>query len=316
MTQKIRLSKSPITNSVSSEYDLAHTFLSRVFSDENNGYTDVSMTQPPENICENLDVNIKDSNGQIISYKNQFSCDHSKDYDCNETSHDFQVFSRKSVIAQQKKDSEIYSLFNKALSEDEIFTVFVGYCFRNGVLMRKWRPADVPADADWSVKHQIVLPKSFRTEVHSLTHENPLSGHLGVTKSYYKLLNHFFWPCMKTDVSKFCRSCHICQMVGKPIQKIPRAPLQPIPSFEEPFSRVPIDCVGPLPKSKSGNEYLLTNMCTSTRFPEAIPLRNIKAKAIVKTLIKLFTLVGLSKFIQSDQVSNFMSGVFQQVRHT
>ena len=57
--------------------------------------------------------------------------------------------------------------------------------------MRKWRPADVPADEDWSLKHQIVLPKSFRTEVLSLAHENPLSGHLGVTKTYYKLLNTF-----------------------------------------------------------------------------------------------------------------------------
>ena len=114
--------------------------------------------------------------------------------------------------------------------------------------MRKWRLADVPADADWSVKHQIFLPKSFRTEVLSLAHENPLSCHLGVTKTYYKLLNHFFWLCMKKDVSEFCRSCRICQMVEKPNQKIP----QPIPAFEEPFGRVLIDCVGPLPKSKSG----------------------------------------------------------------
>ena len=41
-------------------------------------------------------------------------------------------------------------------------------------------------------------------------------------------------------------------MVGKPIQKIPRAPVQPIPAFEEPFSRVLLDCFGPLPKLKSG----------------------------------------------------------------
>ena len=59
-------------------------------------------------------------------------------------------------IAQHKKDSEI-SLFNKVLSEHKIFTVPVGYYFRNGILMRKWRPADVPADADWSVKQQIVF---------------------------------------------------------------------------------------------------------------------------------------------------------------
>ncbi|KAL5010694.1 hypothetical protein ScPMuIL_012999, partial [Solemya velum] len=86
-------------------------------------------------------------------------------------------------------------------------------------------------------------------------------------------------------------------------------------AFEEPFSRVIIDCVGPLPKTKSGNEYLLTIMCASTRFPEAIPLRNIKAPNIVKALVKFFTLVGLPKAVQSDQGSNFMSGIFQQVMY-
>ena len=46
-------------------------------------------------------------------------------------------------------------------------------------------------------------------------------------------------------------------MVGKPNQKIPSAPLQPIPAFGEPFSRVLVDCVGPLPKTRVGNQYLL-----------------------------------------------------------
>ena len=59
------------------------------------------------------------------------------------------------------KDPEIYSLFNKALSEDEIFTVPAGYYFRNEVLMRKWRPADVPADADWSVYIKLFYQKVF-----------------------------------------------------------------------------------------------------------------------------------------------------------
>ena len=104
-------------------------------------------------------------------------------------------------------------------------------------------------------------------------------------------------------------------MVGKPNQTIPKAQLQPIPAFDEPFSSILIDCVGPLPRTKSGNEYLLTIMCTSTRFPEAIPLRNIKTKSIVKALVKFFTFVGLPKSVQSDQGSNFMSGIFQHVMH-
>ena len=102
-----------------------------------------------------------------------------------------------------------------------------------------------------------------------------MSGHPGVNKTYHKIMNHFYWPGLKTDVSNYCRSCHTCQVVGKPDQVIPKAGLQPIPAFDEPFSRIIIDCVGPLPKTKSGNEYLLTIMCASTRSPEAIPLRNI-----------------------------------------
>ena len=56
-------------------------------------------------------------------------------------------------------------------------------------------------------------------------------------------------------------------------------------------------------------------MCSFTRFPEAISLQNIKANTIVKALIKFFTLVGLLKSIQSDQGSNFISGIFQQVMY-
>ena len=165
--------------------------------------------------------------------------------------------------------------------------------------MRKWRPPDVSAEDEWTVNHQIVIPRVYRPEILNLAHETPMSGHLGVNKTYHKILNHFYWPGIKSDVSQHCKSCHTCQMVGKPNQTIPKAQIQPIPAFDEPFSRVIIDCLGPLPKTKKGCEYLLTIMCASTRFPEAIPLRNIKAKTIVNALVKFFTFVGLLKSIQS-----------------
>ena len=104
-------------------------------------------------------------------------------------------------------------------------------------------------------------------------------------------------------------------MVGKPNQTIPTAHLQPMPAFDDPFSRIIIECVGPLPKTKSGHEDLLTIMCASTRFPEAIPLRNIKTKIIVKALVRFITFVFLPKSVRSDQCSNFLSGIFQQVMH-
>ena len=225
------------------------------------------------------------------------------------------TLSKSQLIQEQQTDPEISKLIFRALPEDEISQVPMCCYIKNGILMRKWRPYDVSADDEWAVYHQIVVPKSYRHEILSIAHESPMSGHLGINKTYHKIINHFYWPGLKSDVSKYCKTCHTCQMVGKPNQTIPKAQLQPIPAFDEPFSRILIDCVGPLPRTKSGNEYLLTIMCTSTRFPEAIPLRNIKTKSIVKALIKFFTFVGLPKSVQSDQGSNFMSGIFQKVMH-
>ena len=225
------------------------------------------------------------------------------------------TLSKSQLIQEQQTDPEISKLIFRALPEDEISQVPMCYYIKNGILMGKLRPFDVPANDEWTVYHQIVVPKSYRHEILSIAHESPMSGHLGINKTYHKIINHFYWPGLKLDVSKYCKTCHTCQMVGKPNQTIPKAQLQPIPAFDEPFSRILIDCVGPLPRTKSGNEYLLTIMCTSTRFCEAIPLRNIKTKSIVKALIKFFTFVDLPKSVQSDQGSNFMSGIFRQVMH-
>ena len=129
------------------------------------------------------------------------------------------------------------------------------------------------------------------------------------------MMRHFYWPKLSVDVAEFCRTCHTCQVVGKPQPSLKPAPLIPIPAFDEPFSRVLVDCVGPLPKTRSGHKYLLTIMDMSSRFPEAIPLRNITAKTVVEALVQFFTRYGLPKAVQSDQGSNFMSGLFQEVMY-
>ena len=87
--------------------------------------------------------------------------------------------------------------------------------------------------------------------------------------------------------------------------------MKPIPTVEEPFSRVIVDCVGPLPKAKSGHQYILTIMCSSTRYVEAVPLRSIKAKPVSEALISFFTRFGLPKIVQSDQGTNFTSKTFR-----
>ena len=191
-----------------------------------------------------------------------------------EENHD--IRSRSQLSKEQHKDPEISLLFQKAVSETDLAQDPICFYITNGTLMRKWCSPEIPADDEWAVNHRIVISEIYRLEILILAHETPMSGHLSVNKTYHKILNHFYWPGLKADVSNYCRSCHTCQVVGKPNQVIPTAGLQPIPAFDEPFSRIIIDCVGSLPKTKSGIEYLLTSMCSSTRFSEVIPLRNIK----------------------------------------
>lgn len=81
----------------------------------------------------------------------------------------------------------------------------------------------------------------------------------------------------------------------------------------QPFECLIIDCVGPLPRSKSGHTYLLTVMCQVTRYPAAYPLRSITAKVVVGALTQLISVFGITKVIQSDQGSNFTSHLFAQV---
>ncbi len=218
---------------------------------------------------------------------------------------------RRLISVEQKEDSSLLCCRNVALTLKEIENKPIGYFWDNDVLKRKWTPTRSDGSG-WDTVFQLVIPKSLRKQVLSVAHDN-VAGHLGITKTYYRILRNFFWPGIKSDVARYCRSCHVCQVVGKPNQVIRPAPLRPIPVMQEPFSRVILDCVGPLPRTTSGHVYLLTLMCASTRYPEAVPLRSLKAKAVVKALIMFFSTFGFPQVIQTDQGTNFMSRLFKQV---
>ncbi len=220
--------------------------------------------------------------------------------------------SREIIIAVQKEDKTLATYFNSVVSLDVAKGNTFAYFLDDDLLMRKWC-SHPDKNLDWNVVYQIVVLFSCRQHVLCLAHDHQLAGHLGVTKTYNRILSHFFWPGLKRDVAHYCCTCHTCQIDGKPNQSIPPAPLNPIPVIGELFEHVMVDCVGPLPKTKTGNQFLLTIMCVSTRFPEAIPLRKITAPVVSNALVKFFSMFGLSKVVQTDQGTHFLSKLFKQV---
>lgn len=217
--------------------------------------------------------------------------------------------SHATLIQEQQRDKILEPCFTGVAYTGSHVSLFY---LENGILMRYSKGPQ--ADNRLSDKTtQIFIPLKFRHKILSLAHESQWSGHLGIRKTYQMILNHFFWPGVKKDVVKFCSHCHTFKVVGKLNQVITPLPLSPLPIVGNPFDHIVVDCVGPLPPSKSGNQFLLTIMCNVTRFPEAIPLTSITTKSIIRALSDLFSLFGLPKVIQTDQGNNFKSGLFQKI---
>ena len=155
----------------------------------------------------------------------------------------------------------------------------------------------------------LVLPESYRVKVLELGHER--NGHLGAEKVSAMISRYFVWPEMAKDIVTHCGSCRVCQVRSK--HKSRRAPMVEWAILTEPFEAIAIDLVGPLPKGKGGCQYLLTYVCLATRWPEAVPLRGITAKAVCDGLWSIFSRTSIPEVILSDQGSQFCGKVVKQL---
>ena len=92
-------------------------------------------------------------------------------------------------------------LLTRAVSQDEAQKLPTFFNLKSGVLLRKWRPVDIPPENEWAVCHQIVVPSKFGSTILSLAHERLIAVHLGIKKTCACVLCHFYWPKLKQSNS-------------------------------------------------------------------------------------------------------------------
>ena len=97
------------------------------------------------------------------------------------------VISRQNLIVEQSNDKELRDLFKTALTPVEADKVSVGYLIKDNILMRKWSPSEYDNGEKGETVYQIMVPTVHRREVLELAHNLPMSGHLGIRKTYNRV---------------------------------------------------------------------------------------------------------------------------------
>ncbi|XP_076043861.1 uncharacterized protein LOC143026954 [Oratosquilla oratoria] len=228
------------------------------------------------------------------------------------SSADKSISGRQALIAAQREDEELAPLLEEAGDGEEEARPTSTFYLREGVLCRRWLPPTYPKeDLTWASVEQVMVPTAYRKALLEVAHDGRFAGHLGVRKTFERLSRAFFWPGIRKDVSQHCKLCHVCQMAGASNKRIPPAPLVKIPHLQEPFAELQVDVVGPLDKTRKGNQYLLTMVDTATRYVEAVPMRSVTATTIVRHMMNFFAQFGVPCNVQTDGASYFTGKVFK-----
>jgi hypothetical protein len=116
-------------------------------------------------------------------------------------------------------------------------------------------------------------------------HGDALTGHPGITRTAANIAQFFWWPNMFRDVARFVRSCRTCAAAKSStglrlgVDSFSSVPLQP-------FTHWSMDLIGPLPKSRSGNDLIVTWVDRTSKLIVARTIRqgNSSAKALPELL--------------------------------
>jgi hypothetical protein len=184
----------------------------------------------------------------------------------------------------------------KSIRED---TNQLCYFLKNDILMYK----------NSKGKARIYLPDKLINLVFTFYHNTIFGGHLGISRTQNKINEYFYNPELDKIVKEKVKQCQICSM-SKTSQQKYEGKLISVP-IEECLNTVFVDILGPLPRSKSGNRYLLVILDGFSRFLWLYALRDCNSRIIIDKLQGVFNNFSTPRILVSDNASYFVSKEFK-----
>eukprot|EP00611_Tribonema_gayanum_P027009 TRINITY_DN6564_c0_g2_i4.p1 TRINITY_DN6564_c0_g2~~TRINITY_DN6564_c0_g2_i4.p1 ORF type:complete len:576 (-),score=37.88 TRINITY_DN6564_c0_g2_i4:1495-3222(-) len=161
----------------------------------------------------------------------------------------------------------------------------------------------------------LVLPKVLRERVLEECHDGALGGgHSGFARTYDKLRRRYFWPGMYSDVFQWVLTCLACQK-----RKSKRDTRVRIHGFgdidlQHAFQLAGFDIVGPFPKTRRGNSYIVVFTDYLTRWPEAFAIPDKSAATVARIIVsEIIPRHGCPQMFLSDNAKEFRGMLMKEL---
>lgn len=155
---------------------------------------------------------------------------------------------------------------------------------------------------------QVLLPEAMRKQVLEAVHDK--LGHQSGDRTLDLLRKRCFWPGMSTDVIDYCSECQRCThaKLGRPVK----------PTIGSMIAKKPLEILAidftTLEPGTNNIENVLVLTDVYTKFTQAIPTRDQKAKTVARVLVRdWFIKYGVPQRIHSDQGRSFENDIIKEL---
>ena len=163
-----------------------------------------------------------------------------------------------------------------------------------------------------SLRNRIIIPRACVTMILKLVHCSASAAHMGVSRTWQRARNNFWWLGMKDDVEKFVAACDLCGK-NKHVNHPNKAPPNHVPLPEGPLDETMIDFIGPFQAARSHQyRYVLQIQDIFSRFLVFVPCRDSTAQTAADAMIsRWLCMFGLPGILRSDRGKHFVAEVFE-----
>lgn len=144
---------------------------------------------------------------------------------------------------------------------------------------------------------------------------NSQTGHFGFNNTVRLLREKgHTWKYLRSHVRKFLKDCPICQKMSPLLTAV--SAMRFTTASYDPFARITMDTIGPLPLSEEGYKFILVIIDCFTRTLELYPTKSTEADEAAQFLIEFISRYGTPDEVLSDRGSQFVNSVIDTALQT